>query len=309
MGKYIVRRLLLMIPVLVGTTFLIYAMVFALPGDPTDNKCGERPCSPAYIAAFRDKYNLDDPLPVQYVKYMGNVLQGDFGTNQRGVPVLQDIEARYPTTVKLALMAVVIELIIGIVAGVLAGVRKGKFLDQMVLVSTLLVISIPIFVIGSTSQLVLGLKLGLFPISVPSANPSLFDLLLPAFVLASTSVAYIARLTRTNLVDNLRADYVRTAKAKGLTRSRTIGVHALRNSMIPVITFIGYDLGALLGGALVTERIFNINGIGGYLFRAIPAQDGVVIVGVVTLGVLIYLAVNLLVDLMYGVLDPRISHD
>lgn len=309
MGKYIVRRLLLMIPVLLGTTFLIYVMVFALPGDPTDGKCGERPCSPAYIAAFRAKYNLDDPLPLQYIKYMAQVLQGDFGTNQRGVPVLDDIIARYPTTVKLALMAVVIQVTIGIIAGILAGVRKGKFIDQVVLVSSLFLISVPIFVVGSTSQLVLGLKLGLFPVSVPSANPSMLDLLLPAFVLASTSVAYIARLTRTNLVDNLRADYVRTAKAKGLTAGRTVGVHALRNSMIPVITFIGYDLGGLLGGSLVTERIFNINGVGGYLFRAIPAQDGVVIVGTVTLLVLIYLIVNLLVDLLYGVLDPRISHD
>jgi len=308
-GKYIVRRLLLMIPVLLGTTFLIYVMVFALPGDPTDNKCGERPCSPAYIAAFRAKYNLDDPLPLQYIKYMGNVLQGDFGTNQRDVPVLDDIIARYPTTVKLALMAVVIQVIIGILAGVLSGVRKGKFIDQVVLVSTLLLISVPIFVIGSTSQLVFGLQLGIFPISVPTRDASLYDFVLPAFVLASASVAYIARLTRTNLVDNLRADYVRTAKAKGLTRARTVGIHTLRNSMIPVITFIGYDLGALLGGSLVTERIFNINGVGGYLFRAIPAQDGVAIVGTVTLLVLVYLLVNLLVDLMYGVLDPRISHE
>ena len=233
MGKYIVRRLLLMIPVLLGTTFLIYVMVFALPGDPTDNKCGERPCSPAYIAAFRAKYNLDDPLPLQYIKYMGNVLQGDFGTNQRDVPVLDDIIARYPTTVKLALMAVVIQVIIGILAGVLSGVRKGKFIDQVVLVSTLLLISVPIFVIGSTSQLVFGLQLGIFPISVPTRDASLYDFVLPAFVLASASVAYIARLTRTNLVDNLRADYVRTAKAKGLTRARTVGIHTLRNSMIP----------------------------------------------------------------------------
>ena len=134
-------------------------------------------------------------------------------------------------------------------------------------------------------------------------------MILPGIVLGSLSVAYIARLTRTTLVENLRADYVRTAKAKGLTRPRTIGVHALRNSMIPVITFIGYDFGALLGGAIVTERIFNIQGIGGYIFQSIRLRDGFAVVGAVTALVIVYLIVNLIVDLLYGVLDPRISHD
>jgi len=308
MSKYVVRRLLQMIPVILGTTFLIYAMVFALPGDPTAGKCGERRCSEAYIAAYYEKYNLNDPLPVQYVKYLGKIVQGDLGVNQYEVPVREDLAKRYQVTGKLALMAVVFEVIIGISAGILAGVRKGRFIDNLVLVSTLVVISIPIFVIGALAQYFLGVRLGLFPVTV-SADATFYELMLPAMVLGSLSVAYVARLTRTNLAENLRADYVRTATAKGLARRRAVGLHALRNSLIPVVTYIGFDFGALLGGAIVTERIFNIQGVGGYIFRGIQTRDGVAVVGAVTALVIVYLFVNLLVDLLYGFLDPRISHD
>ena len=308
MGKYIVRRLLQMIPVILGATFLIFAMVFALPGDPTAGKCGERPCPPAYVAKFREEHNLNDPLLVQYGKYVGKLVQGDLGTNYYGIPVKDELAKRYVTTGKLALMAVLWETLIGILAGVLAGIRKGKFIDNLVLVSTLFVISIPIFVIGATLQMFLGVRMGLFPVTV-SPEATFYELLLPSFVLASASVAYIARLTRTNMVENLRADYVRTAIAKGLTRRRAIGIHTLRNSLIPVVTFIGVDFGALLGGAIVTERIFNIQGVGGFLFRSIGSRDGVAVVGTVTALVIVYLFANLIVDLLYGVLDPRISHD
>jgi oligopeptide transport system permease protein len=297
-----------MIPVVLGTTFLIYVMVFALPGDPTAGKCGDRPCPPAVVAAINEKYNLSDPVPVGYAKYMANVLQGDLGENQYGIPVINDLKNRYPTTFKLAGMALLIESVIGILAGVLTAIKRGGFLDNLVLVSTLLVISIPIFVVGALAQLWFGVRLGWFPVTVPNP-PTWYSLVLPAIVLASGSLAYVTRLTRASLSENLRADYVRTAKAKGLTPTRAIGVHALRNSLIPVVTFIGYDFGALLGGAIVTERIFNIQGVGGYVYRAIGGRDGFAVVGAVTSFVLVYLVVNLLVDLLYGVLDPRISHD
>jgi oligopeptide transport system permease protein len=283
-------------------------MVFALPGDPTAGKCGERPCPPAYVAKFRAEHNLNDPLVVQYGKYIGKLAQGDLGENYYNIPVRDDLAQRYTITGRLALMAIAFETVIGIVAGVLAGVRKGRFIDNLVLVSTLFVISVPIFVIGASLQYYLGVKWSIFPVTVSSAATT-YELLLPAMVLGSISVAYVARLTRTNLVENLRADYVRTAISKGLTRRRAIGVHALRNSLIPVVTFIGADFGALLGGAIVTERIFNINGVGGYIFRGINNRDGIAVVGAVTALVLVYLVVNLLVDLFYGVLDPRISHD
>lgn len=326
MGTYIIRRVLQMIPVLLGATFLIFTMVFALPGDPTAGKCGERPCPAAYVAKYRAEHNLDDPLPLQYVKYLGvwptgnleagkegethfsGLLQGNFGTNYNGYEVKQDLIQRYPITAKLAIVAIVFEVIIGIAAGVLTGVRKGGFLDNLVLVSTLVVISIPIFVIGALAQYFLGVKAGLFPVTV-SAQATWYELLMPGMVLGALSVAYVSRLTRTNLVENLRADYVRTAIAKGLTKRRAVSVHALRNSLIPVVTFVGYDFGGLLGGAIVTERIFNIQGVGGYIYRGINNRDGVAVVGAVTMLVLVYLVVNLIVDLLYGVLDPRISHD
>ncbi|WP_338750692.1 ABC transporter permease [Janibacter alittae] len=308
MGKYIIRRLLQMIPVIIGATFLIYAMVFAMPGDPTAGKCGERPCPPAYVAEFNAKYNLNDPLPVQYAKYVGKVAQGDLGENQYGIPVSEDLKDRFAVTAKLGLMALVIEGVIGILAGVLAGLRKGGFIDNLVLVSTLFVISVPIFVTGFTLQYILGLKFEIVPPLVGS-DASFYRLLLPGVVLGSLSMAYIARLMRSNIGENYKSDYVRTAKAKGLKQTRIIGVHTLRNSLIPVITFMGYDFGALLGGAIVTEGIFNIHGVGGYIFEGIHNRDGMAVVGAVTALVIIYLIVNLIVDLLYGVLDPRISHD
>lgn len=307
MGQYILRRLLQMIPVIVGSTFLIYALVFALPGNPAEGRCGERPCSAAYIAKFSAEYHLDKPLLVQYSLYLGKLLQGDLGTNFYGNKVADELLLRYPTTLKLAVIALAFEIVLGITAGVLAGIRRGKFIDNLVLVSTLFVISIPIFVIGGVLQLVLGIRLELFPVT--ATQGTWFQLVMPGFVLGVTSVAYVSRLTRTSLVENLRSDYVRTAKAKGLTPTRTVAVHTLRNSLIPVITFIGADFGGLMGGAIITERIFNINGVGGFIFRSIHQQDGVSVVGAVVCLVVIFLVMNLLVDLLYGVLDPRITND
>lgn len=308
MGTYIARRLLQMIPVVIGATFLIFAMVFALPGDPTVGKCGERPCSPEFVEAFKEQHNLNDPLVVQYGKWAGDVLRGDFGENYFGNPIAGELGERYAVTARLALVAVVVEVVIGIAAGVLAGIRKGGFIDSLVMVGTLFVISIPIIVIAPVLQWVFGIQLGWFPVTV-GYDPGWYDLLLPGFVLGSLSIAYVARLTRTNLVENLRADYARTARAKGLTQKRVVGVHVLRNSLIPVITFVGADFGALLGGAIVTERVFNIPGVGSYIFESIANRDGIAVVSAVTVLVLVFLAVNLIVDLLYGVLDPRISHD
>ncbi len=214
MYKYVIRRVLQMIPVLLGATFIIFAMVFALPGDPTAGMCGERPCSPGFVASFRAEHNLNDPLPTQYAKYMTNLAKGDLGTTFRGEQVSDELTQRYPTTAKLALMAIIFEGVIGVLAGVLAGIRKGKFIDNLVLVSTLFVIAIPVFVIGETMQYYLGVKWNLFPVTV-SSDATIYELIMPAFVLGSSSIAYAARLTRTNLVENLRADYIRTADRQG----------------------------------------------------------------------------------------------
>lgn len=309
MIKYIIRRLLQMIPVIVGATFFIFWLVYLLPGEPWQGRCGDRECPPTYVAAFKREYHLDEPWYVRYALYMGKVLQGDFGRNFRGNLVLDELAARYPTTLKLAVIALAWTALIGVSAGILAALRKGRFLDHLVTLSTLVVISIPVFVIGALSQFAV-LKAGLTSvIPVTASAGDLNQLILPGMVLGSLSLAYVARLTRTSLVENLRADYVRTAKAKGLSRGRTVGLHALRNSLIPVITFMGYDFGALMGGAIVTERIFNINGVGGFIFQSIAARDGTNVVGAVTILVFVYLLMNLIVDVLYGVLDPRISHD
>jgi oligopeptide transport system permease protein len=307
MGRYVARRLLLTIPVLLGASFLIFTMVYALPGDPIRALGGDRPLSPSVIAELRERFNLNDPLYVQYWEYLKGLFQGDLGTDFRGRPVLDTIERALPVTVKLALTAVVFEIIIGLVAGVLAGIRRNSYFDNLVLVSTTLIVSIPILVLAFFAQLLFGLRLGWFPIA--GTNEGLYSYLLPGLVLASGSLAYVARLTRTSLAENLRADYVRTARAKGLPNRTVIVRHTLRNSLIPVVTFIGADIGTLLGGAIVTETVFNLPGIGREVFNSIRSQEGAVVVGIVTLMVFFFIFFNLVVDVLYAVLDPRIRYD
>lgn len=307
MGRYVVRRLLLTIPVLFGATFLIFAMVYALPGDPIAALAGDRPLAPAVAAELKERYHLNDPLLVQYGKYLGALAQGNLGTDFAGRSVSATVAERLPVTAKLAVVAIVFEAVLGLLAGVLAGIRRGSFFDNLVLISTIGVVSIPVFVLGFVAQITLGLRLGLFPIS--GISQGLYSYLLPGFVLAALSVAYVARLTRTSLVENLRNDYVRTAKAKGLPPRTVIGKHTLRNSLIPVVTFLGADLGALLSGAIVTEGIFNIPGLGRTVFDAVISGEGPVVVGVVTLFIFFYIIFNLVVDVLYAALDPRIRYE
>ncbi len=307
MGRYFIRRMLEIIPVFFGATFLIFAMVFALPGDPIRALAGEKPLSEAVQREFSEEYHLDETLPVQYAYYIGGLFQGDFGQTFRGEKVIDIMKEKFPITAKLALFAFVFEAILGVLAGVLAGLRRGSFIDNLVLVSTITVVSVPVFVLGFLAQLIFGLELGWFPIAGIQEGTRGF--LLPAAVLASLSLCYVARLLRTSLGENLRADYVRTATAKGLSRARVVGRHTLRNSLIPVLTYLAVDLGVLMGGAIVTETIFNMPGIGREVFLAIRGQEGALVVGIVTAGVLIFMFANLIVDLMYAVLDPRIRYD
>ncbi|MGQ0840787.1 ABC transporter permease [Actinokineospora sp.] len=309
MGRYVLRRLLQLIPVFLGTTFLIYWLVWALPGDPFAGKCGDRPCNDAYVNLMQDKFNLNDPLIVQYGKYMLNLIQGDFGQTFRGSQVGELISNAYPNTVRLALVALAIEAVIGLSAGILTGLRGRGFLDNLTLVSTLFLISLPVFVTGFVLQIFLGFELGLIKTTVSSSPAPWAQLIAPGFVLGSLSMAYVTRLMRTSIAENKHADYVRTAVAKGLPQRRVVGVHLLRNSAIPVITFLGTDLGALMGGAIVTEGIFDIKGIGNLVYDGILGKDGLIVTGVVTLLVMVYLLSNLLVDLLYAVLDPRIRYD
>lgn len=309
MGRYVLRRLLQLIPVFIGTTFLIYWLVWSLPGDPFAGKCGDRPCPDAFVAAMTAKFNLGDPVVVQYGKYMMNLLQGDFGITFSGISVGDRIAQAYPNTIRLALVALAIEAIIGISAGILTGLRGRGFLDNLVLVTTLFLISLPVFVTGFVLQIVLGFELGWIKTTVSESPAPWGQLIVPGFVLGSLSMAYVTRLTRSSIAENRRSDYVRTAVAKGLPQSRVVGVHLLRNSAIPVITFLGTDLGSLMGGAIITEGIFNIKGIGNLVYRGILSKEGVIVTGVVTLLVMVYLLSNLIVDMLYAVLDPRIRYD
>ncbi|MFG3380822.1 ABC transporter permease [Streptomyces sp. NPDC047999] len=307
MGRYVLRRLLQMVPVIIGTTFLVFALVTEMGGDPVQNLYGERPVPESIRVALTAQYHLDDPLPVRYGYYVSGLLQGDFGTSLSGSrPISEMIADAWPETLKVAAIAFVFEMVVGVAAGVLAGMRRGKFLDNLVLLSTLTVIAVPIFVLGQTAQIFLGVKAGIFPVS--NTSEGFMSYLLPGLVLGSVSLAYIARLARASVAENLRMDYVRTAKAKGLSPARITGVHVLRNSLIPVVTFLGADLGTLMGGAIVTERIFNIPGVGYNLFKAIQIEDGPALVGFVTLLVLVYVVMALIVDLLYAVLDPRIRY-
>ena len=213
----------------------------------------------------------------------------------------------FPITIRLALMALVIETVFGVGFGVVAGLKKGGWFDSTLLVVSLIIIAIPIFVLGFVGQFLFGIQWGIVPPTVGS-HGSFTRLLLPAFVLGLVSFAYVLRLTRSEVAQNLRADYVRTASARGLSRPKVIAAHVLRNSLIPVVTFIGADFAALLGGAIVTEGIFNIHGVGGLLFEAVKLGESPTVVSVVTVLVIIFVLSNLIIDLLYALLDPRIRY-
>jgi len=307
MVRYIGRRLLQMIPVFIGATLLIYLMVFALPGDPIQALGGDRGLSPAVADQIRSQFNLDKPLIVQYLLFLKGIFTFDLGNSFSGQPIFDVVARAFPVTIKLALMALVIEAVLGVGIGFIAGLRKGGIFDGTVLLVSLVVIAVPTFVIGFVLQFFVGVKAGWLPPTV-GGDVSLKSLLMPAIVLGAVSFAYVLRLTRTSVAENLSADYVRTATAKGLSRRRVVNVHVLRNSLIPVITFLGADLGALMGGAIVTEGIFNIAGVGGTLYQAIIRGEPTTVVTFVTILVVVYIIANLLVDLLYAVLDPRIRY-
>lgn len=307
MLRYIGRRLLQTIPVFFGATFLIFAMVYLMPGDPVAALGGDKGLTEAAAARIREEYNLDKPFWLQYLLYLKGIFTLDFGKTFSGRPVTEVLATAFPITIRLAVYALLIEAILGILFGVIAGVRRGGIFDSTVLVLSLVVISVPTFVIGFLMQFFLGIKWGIFP---PTASTvSLKSLTMPAIVLGATSLAYVIRLTRQSVSENVSADYVRTARAKGLKEGTVMRRHILRNSLIPVATFLGGDLGGLMGGAIITEGIFNINGVGGTLWQAIVHGEPATVVSFTTVLVMVYISANLLVDLLYAVLDPRIRYE
>ena len=307
MAGYVLRRLLQIIPVFLGTTLLIYFLVFALPGDPIVALFGDKQPNPAIIERLREQYHLDQPFIVQYFYYMTGIFQGDFGTSFNGQPVSEQLVRAFPITIRLAILATLFEMIIGITLGLIAGLKKGGVFDATTLVVALILISLPIFVIALTAQFGLAIQLGWFRTTVSQGAP-LQDLVLPAIVLASINFAVTLRLTRSSVIDTQNQDFVRMAYGKGLPTRRVIPVHILRNSLIPVTTALAANFGILLVGATVTEGVFNIAGVGGTLFKAIKLGETATVVSFVTVMTILYLIVNLLIDLLYGLLDPRIRY-
>jgi oligopeptide transport system permease protein len=306
-GRFVARRVAQAVLVVVAATFLIFMATFAL-GDPFASS-GEKAVPPAIQAADRARFGLDQPLPVQFGHYLANIVTLDFGVDfDQGRPVSQMLAETVPNTVRLALVAIVIDLLIGISAGIVAAVKRYSVWDTLVTVASTVGIGLPVFVIGIL--LVANVAgHGPFP-PVPRSFtvqvPWYREVLLPALTLAAIDAAFIARLMRGSMLEVLRADYIRTARAKGLAERTVIGKHVLRNSLIPVVTYAGVSLGVLFGGAIITETIFQYNGVGYLLSRAIVNNNAPVLIAVVVFSVVAYVLLSLLVDILYAVLDPRI---
>ncbi|WP_026271333.1 ABC transporter permease [Salinispora oceanensis] len=312
MVRFILRRLLQMVLAFFGTTLIVYALMFAGQGDPIQALAGERPVTDAQRAYLTEKFHLDrtgiDGFFYRYFDYIRNLLQGDLGESLTGRQIGDILAAAWPVTIKLALIAMTVTVLVGVTAGVLAGIRRASIFDNSTLLLTLVVLAVPTIVLAPIAQYFLGVRWQLFP-PTAGADPDFYALLLPGIVLGSLSLATALRLTRTSVAENLRADYVRTARSKGLVKRRIVGIHVLRNSLIPVVTFLGVELGNLMGGAIITEGVFNIPGVGFNLFRAIRTEDGPLVVGIVSVLVVVYLIANLVVDVLYAVLDPRIRYE
>ncbi|WP_084125688.1 ABC transporter permease [Demequina sp. NBRC 110054] len=307
MTRYVLRRLLQAIPVFFGTTFLIYFMVFSMPGDPVIALFGDRTPNEAVLQAVREQYHLDQPFFMQYLLYIQGFLTGDMGVTFSGQSVNEVFLRAFPVTLKLVTIAVVAEFVLSVGFGLLSGLRKGKFADHASLVFALVLNSIPPFVALFVAQYFVGIKWGLAPVTV-GANATWGALLLPGITIALTIYVVGMRLMRGSVIEAREGDYVRTAYAKGLTSKRVVPVHVARNSLIPVITNTAASFGALIAGTTVTEGIFNIPGIGKVLYDAILRGENSTVVSFVTILTVMYIIVNILVDLLYAVLDPRIRY-
>ncbi|MGO1920155.1 MAG: ABC transporter permease [Microbacterium sp.] len=291
--------------VFVGVTFIIYVAVFSLPGDPIRALAGDRQLPQSVVDAINAKYLLDQPLWVQYTNYLGNLLTGDLGLDLTGRSVADKLAARWPVTITLALTAWVIQIILGLAVGIVSALKNGTVIDKGLLVISIGLSCIPVFVLGITAQIFFGVRLDWLPVAGISDGWPL-SYLLPSLVIAAIGLASVSRLVRGSMIENLEADYVRTARAKGIGEGRVVGLHVMRNSLIPTATFLATDLGFLLGGTVVIEGIFNLPGVGNLLFTAIRDHEAAMVVGISTALIVIFLLTSLLVDAIHALLDPRI---
>ncbi|HBO39197.1 MAG TPA: peptide ABC transporter permease [Pasteurellaceae bacterium] len=334
MFQFILKRIAMVIPTFIGITLLTFALIHLIPGDPIEIRMGERGLSPEVHAQMKKQLGLDQPLYIQYVDYVQGITQGDLGNSfKNNEPVMKEFLSLFPATIELATFAILFAIVIGIPVGILAAVKRGSVFDHSVMAVSLTGYSMPIFWWGLLLMLVMSVQLDITPVSGRigaefwidevtgfmlidswlSGEPGAFKsaashLVLPSIVLGTIPLAVISRMTRSSMLEVLGEDYIRTARAKGLAPMRVIIVHALRNALIPVVTVIGLIVGQLLSGAILTETIFAWPGIGKWVIEAIRARDYPVVQGAVLIIATIIILVNLFVDLMYGVLNPRIRH-
>lgn len=334
MFRYIIRRVLTIIPVLIGVSILVFGFLRLIPGDPAQVMLGER-ATPENIARVREQLGLNKPIYEQYFIFIGNALRGDLGRSVlRQEPVTQEIIRRFPATMELAFSAIIIALIVGIPAGIISAVRRGSLWDAASMLLALTGVSMPIFWLGLMLVLLFSVTLHLLPTGgrieatsnfTPITNLLLLDsllkadlgmfvqtlryLALPAIALGSIPMAIIARMTRSSMLEVLSQDYIRTAQAKGLKERAVIINHALRNAWLPVITVVGLQVGRLLSGAILTETVFSWPGIGRWLIDAIYARDYPIVQGVTLFIALVFVGVNLFVDVLYAWVDPRVKFD
>lgn len=333
MGNYIVRRIIYLIPVLIGVSILAFLLIHLVPGDPAQIILGEK-ATPQAMAELRQKLGLNDPLYIQYFRFAWKILQGDLGrsviTNSL---VLDELATYFPATLELSVAAMVIAVIVGVAAGVIAAVKQYSWFDNISMMGALVGVSFPIFWLGLIMIWLFGLVLGWLPPSArldpaipldtvtniyfldailtgnwPALKDVLLHLLMPALALGTIPMAVIARMTRSSMLEVMRQDYIRTARAKGLAEWIVILKHALKNAFLPVLTVIGLQFGSLMGGAVLTETIFSWPGVGRMMYHAIMSRDFPMVQGGILAIALIFVLVNLLVDIMYTLVDPRIRY-
>lgn len=313
MVTLIMQRAIQLVFLLVGISFLVFSSMYIAPGDPATMVAGPT-ATESELAAIRENLGLDDPFLVQYGRYLKNAVQGDFGYSyQTKQPVAEAIAIRFPNTLKLAIASMVVAIIIGIVAGLISALKQNSWLDMSATTLALAGISIPNFWLGTILILMFAVNLNWLPIGGLSEPiytwEGIKQLILPAVTLGTGVAAIIARMTRSSILEVSRADYVRTARAKGVKEKNVIWIHTLKNALIPVVTVIGVNFGALLGGTIITEKVFAINGVGRLMVDAIAQRDFPMVQASVLLVATLFVVVNLIVDIVYTYIDPRISYE
>ncbi|MEP0885534.1 ABC transporter permease [Trichocoleus sp. ST-U3] len=335
MGRYIAKRLLNLLPVVLGITLLVFAFLHLIPGDPAITMLGDR-ATPQQVEALRERMGLNQPLPLQYFKFLWDLIRLDFGTSIiTGVPIAEEIRIRWPATFELSVAAMLVASILGIPAGVLAAVRKNSFVDNLTMSGSLLGVSLPVYWLGLLLIYLFAVNLNWLPpsgrlsidagfsfkpitgfyvldallqLNFKALKDVLDHLILPALTLGTIPLAILARITRSAMLEVLSQDYIRTARAKGLLERWVIFKHALKNALLPVVTIIGLQFGTLLGGAILTETIFSWPGIGSWIYEGILNRDYPVVQGGVVFVAVAFVLINLIVDLSYAFLDPRIQY-